>query len=127
MQLPAPVTTRRVAVIIFPFGFYILDGKMPVYVGNDLEAQNTVSAWKAINAEQIRLAFDKVGPVQISTVFEGWDHGASYAHMDQAPLLFETTVLNDPNDPHQRRRYSGYDAALAGHAELVELARSKLR
>jgi hypothetical protein len=36
---------NEVAVIVFPFGFYSLDGRTPVYVGNDLDAQNTVRAW----------------------------------------------------------------------------------
>jgi hypothetical protein len=117
-------------LIIFPFGFYILDGKSPVYVGNDLEAQNNVRAWKEANAEQVQLAFDELGsvqePVQVSTVFHGWDHGASYRRIDQAPLLFETRVVSHLWDI-QPRRYSDYDAALAGHAELVGRVKCMLR
>lgn len=113
-------------MIIFPFGFYILHGKMPVYIGNDLEAQKTVIAWKQANVEQIQLGFDQIGPVQVSTVFHGWDHGASHSRMDQSPLLFETVISGGQYDSHQRR-YSDCDAALAGHAELVELAERKLR
>ncbi|MBR0865941.1 hypothetical protein ACVIWV_002441 [Bradyrhizobium diazoefficiens] len=32
-------------MIIFPFGFYTLEGKRPIYVGNDIEAQKTARAW----------------------------------------------------------------------------------
>jgi hypothetical protein len=110
-------------MIIFPFGFYILDGKTPVYIGNDLQAQNTVCAWKIAHPERVRLRFDEVGSVQVLTIFEGWDHGASRSSMDQAPLLFQTTVFRDQDDLH-KRRYSDYDAAMAGHAELLNLARS---
>jgi hypothetical protein len=111
----------QVAMIIFPFGFYILDGKAPVYVGNDLQAQNTVRAWKEANPERVQLGFDEVGSVQVSTIFEGWDHGSSPSRMDSAPRLFETRVLSNQKDLH-KRRYSDYDAAMAGHAELVKCA-----
>jgi hypothetical protein len=104
-------------MIIFPFGFYILDGKTPVYVGNDLEAQNTVRVWKEANPEQVRLCLDMVGPLQIRTTFVGWDCGASRSSMDQSPLLFETVVLRH-EETLRERRYSGYDAALAGHAAM---------
>jgi hypothetical protein len=109
----------KTVMIIFPFGFYILDGKAPVYVGNDLEAQNTVLAWKEANPEQIRLGFDEVGLVQIMTIFQGWDYGASHSSMDQEPLLFETTVSRDQKELH-KRRYRNYEAAIAGHAELLD-------
>ncbi len=114
-------------MIIFPFGFYVLDGKTPVYVGNDLEAQNTALAWMEANPEQIRLGFDQVGPMLVLTVFQSSDHGASRSSMDQAPLLFETTISGGPDDLEPRRRYSDYDAALEGHAELVGYAKSRLR
>ena len=114
-------------MIIFPFGFYILDGKTPVYVGNDLQAQNTVRVWIEVNDEQVTLSFDEVGPMQISTMFRGSDHAVSGSRMDQAPLLFETTISGAPDDLQVRRRYSDYDAALGGHAEMVGLARRRLQ
>ncbi|MET4388078.1 hypothetical protein ABIB73_003840 [Bradyrhizobium sp. F1.4.3] len=117
----------EVALIIFPFGFYILDGKMPVHVGNDLEAQNAVCAWAKANPEQVRLGFDEVGAMKVLTVFLGWDRSSSPSRMDQAPLLFETTITGHREELQLRRRYSDYDAALAGHAELVALSRRGLR
>jgi hypothetical protein len=114
-------------MIIFPFGFYILDGKTPVYVGNDLDAQNIARAWMDAHPEQIRLGCDEVGPVRILTVFQSSDLGASRGSMDQAPLLFETTVSGGPDELQAHRRYRDYDAAREGHAELVELARRRLQ
>lgn len=113
-------------MIIFPFGFYILDGKTPVHVGNDLDAQNAVRAWAKANPEQVRLGFDEVGAMRVLTIFLGWDRSHSPSRMDPSPLLFETTVVNDREELHTRRRYSDYDAALAGHAELAGLARRGL-
>ncbi len=114
-------------MIIFPFGFYILDGKIPVYVGNDLDAQNAVRAWEQANLEQVRLGFDEIGAMRVLTIFLGWDRTSSPSRMDQAPLLFETTIVDGRDELHTRRRYSDYDAALAGHAELVGLARRGLQ
>ena len=114
-------------MIIFPFGFYILDGKTPVHVGNDLDAQNTVRAWAKANPEQVRLGFDEAGAMRVLTMFLGWDRSSSPSRMDPAPLLFETTILGSREELQLRRRYSDYDAALAGHAEIVDLARRGLR
>jgi hypothetical protein len=83
-------------------------------------------AWMEANPEQVRLGFDEVGAVQVLTVFLGWDRAASPARMDQAPLLFETTILRDGGGPEMQRRYSDYDEALAGHAALVGLVRCGL-
>ena len=65
--------------------------------------------------------------MRVLTIFLGWDRSSSPSRMDQAPLLFETTVVDDQDALHTRRRYSDYDAALAGHAELVDLARRGLQ
>jgi hypothetical protein len=46
--------------------------------------------------------------------------------MDQAPLLFETQIVGQLGDI-QPRRYSDYDDALAGHAELVGRVKCMLR
>jgi len=112
-------------MIIFPFGFYILDGQFPIYVGNDLEAQNIVRAWMEANPEKVRLRFDRLGCTQILTKFLGWNTGSRASRMDQEPLLFETIMDRDGEIP-VRRLYSDYEAALAGHAELVDIAKSRL-
>jgi hypothetical protein len=112
-------------MIIFPFGFYILDGKSPVYVGNDLEAQNIVRAWMEANPGKVRLGFDAMGPIRVLTRFLGWDESLRSGSMDPEPLLFETTLDGDP-EIGTRRLYRDYRAALAGHAELVEIAKRRL-
>ena len=112
-------------MIIFPFGFYILDGKSPIYVGNDLEAKDFVRAWLEANPGQVRLGFAAIGPARILTRFLGWDEAFRSSSMDPEPLLFETTLDGAP-DIGARRLYRDYDDALAGHAELVEIARRRL-
>jgi hypothetical protein len=114
-------------LIIFPFGFYILDGRTPVHLGNDLDAQDAVRAWMKANPDQIRLGFDEVGAMRVLTRFLGWDPVASPSRMDQAPRLFETTITGEREELQLRRRYGDYDDALAGHAELVALVRGGLQ
>jgi hypothetical protein len=113
-------------LIIFPFGFYILDGRMPVRLGNDLAAQTAMRAWMHAHPEQIRLGCDDIGAIKVETVFLGWDRVASPARMDQTPLLFETTIAHGQGEPQMQRRTSDYDDALTGHAALVALARCGL-
>lgn len=113
-------------MIIFPFGFYILDGKSPIYVGNDLDAKDFARAWLEANPGQVRLGLDAIGTVRISTRFLGWDEAFRSSRMDPEPLLFETTLDGAP-DIGTRRLYCDYDDALAGHAEFVEIVRRRLR
>lgn len=112
-------------MIIFPYGFYILDGRSPIYVGNDLEAQDTVRAWLDANPGKVRLGLDVIGPVRISTRFLGWNEQPRSDSMDPRPFLFETTLDGAP-DIVTRRLYRDYDAASTGHVELVALARQRL-
>jgi hypothetical protein len=112
-------------MIIFPFGFYILEGNRPTYIGNDLEAQKTVRAWIEANPERVRLRFDVVGPTQVLTKFLGWNDGVRSSSMALKPLLFETTLVVDL-ERATRQFHSDYDAALACHAELVQLAKNRL-
>src|SRR5689334_11325460 len=111
---------------IFPFGFYILDSTSPIYVGNDLEAKDFVRAWLEANPEKAQLAVDAIGPFQILTRFLGWDERLRSGSMDATPLLFETSLDGGPGVA-ERRRYRDYNAALAGHADLVEIARGQFR
>ena len=60
-------------MIIFPFGFYILEGKRLVHVGNDLEAQKTVRTWMDDNPEKVILRCDRVAQEQITTRFLGYN------------------------------------------------------
>lgn len=112
-------------MIIFPFGFFILEGKRPVYLGNDLEAQKAMRTWIDANPERVHLRLDVIGRAQLLTRFLGFDANGQSAKMVQAPLLFETTCSeNEKTTLH--RLYSDYDAALAGHVQLIEIARGRL-
>ena len=65
-----------------------------------------------------RVALTKIGAVDISTVFLGLDH----SNGEGPPLLFETMIFGGPLDEEQRR-YTTWDEAEAGHAEMVERVR----
>ena len=109
-------------MIIFPFGFFILEDRSPVYVGNDLGARSLVQAWLEANPGLVRLACDVVGPVQVGTRFLGWDESPRAGRMDPEPLLFESRLDGVP-EIAERRLYRDGREALAGHAELIEIAR----
>jgi|SRR6478609_4051606 hypothetical protein len=112
-------------MIIFPFGFYVLEGKLPIYVGNDLEAQKAMQVWIEANPQRVRLRLDVIDSKQLLTKFRGFDASDRSATMDQGPLLFETTCCEE-EQVIVRRLYGDYDAALRGHAELAEIIRKKL-
>jgi hypothetical protein len=113
-------------MIIFPFGFYILEGRSPVYVGNDLEAQSIVRTWMEANPEKVCLGLEAIGTIRVLTQFLGWDQSLRPSSMDLVPWLFETVLEGDP-EIDARRLYGDYQAALDGHAELVGIATRRLR
>jgi hypothetical protein len=57
------------------------------------------------------------GGVSIATVFFGHSLG------EGPPLLFETMVLGGAHDQHQKR-YSTWDDAEKGHAEIVAMVKN---
>lgn len=59
-----------------------------------------------------------VGDAWVSTVFLQSDH----AFRDGPPILFETLVFGGDHADHMQR-YSTWDEAVAGHAEVVKLVR----
>lgn len=59
-----------------------------------------------------RVAFDKVGPYDVSTIWVG----VSYSPV---PEIFETMVFEDGEELAQRR-YTTEEDAVKGHAEMVE-------
>lgn len=91
-------------------GEYILseDDKTPVEV-NDLL---TWARW--METGNRRVAKDKIGEVEISTVFLGLDHSFGSG----APVLWETMVFGGKLDQEQDR-YCSYEEALKGHASML--------
>jgi hypothetical protein len=96
---------------------YRLDGHTPV-------ADQDPLAWAAWierpdRPEQQRVGLDQVGPYQVSTVFIG--HNLQW-HPDAPPLVFETMVFTADGAPaHEQptQRYSTWEEAAQGHADLV--------
>ncbi len=75
--------------------FYKLIGKLPVLC-RDL--QEWVQ-WAAHN-HIVRVAETQVGPLWVSTVFLGIDHGMLEG---EEPLLFETMIFDDFHNDYQSR------------------------
>lgn len=68
------------------------------------------------DAEARRVGYDEVDGAQVSTVFIGIDHG--FGMFGGRPLVFETMVFGGPLDD-ACERYSTYDEAEAGHADML--------
>jgi hypothetical protein len=64
-----------------------------------------------------RVAFDKIGIAEVSTVFLGLNHDFTGQGL---PVLWETMVFGGPFDQEQRR-YTSKAEALAGHAEICAM------
>ena len=67
-----------------------------------------------------RVKFEKVGDVEISTVFLGMDH----AWGGGPPVLWETMVFGGPMDQEQMRCSGSKEQAEAMHDKMVERVRS---
>jgi hypothetical protein len=93
---------------------YILDGRTPVPTDMMTWAKWFETADRTVSKTQI-------GEWEVSTVFLGLDH----AFGDGPPLLFETLVFGGPLDSNMVR-YSTWDQAEAGHAEMVNRVKAAL-
>jgi hypothetical protein len=95
--------------------YYILVGRAPMAVD-----MLTWSLWFGGNIEKRRVAFTEIdGGAHVSTVFLGLDH--NYLGVGE-PLLFETLVFGGPL-ADEMKRYSTYEQAERGHAEMVAQAK----
>jgi hypothetical protein len=84
--------------------------------------------------EDRQMARDDIGGCLVSTVFLGLDHGFGMG----PPLLFETMAFSaaskklklsgdterEVHEELEQRRYSTYDEAMRGHAEVVKEVRA---
>ena len=90
--------------------FWVLRDKQTVRVAS-------LEEWaREFELHDRHVAITEIGACRVSTVFLGVDHSF---HDEGPPLLFESMVFGGPLDQEQRR-YSTWDEAEAGHAELVE-------
>lgn len=90
-------------------------------VGKEVSKCSDVMEWAKKLEEMDRtiektlFTVDGVGEIGVSTVFLGIDH--QYGRGD--PLIFETMIFGGQLD-QEMDRYSTYDQAMAGHAEMVK-------
>lgn len=98
-----------------------LDGRSVVPITFDQylnRARNDPESFRAVVKQE------QIGEFYVSTVFLRLDHG-----FGSGPLWFETMVFAKPKggqlmgDEQLQWRYGTYDAAEAGHARAVELAK----
>jgi hypothetical protein len=93
---------------------YVLDGRTPRRVDD-------VREWgRWFESADRRVASTEIGPVRVSTVFLGLDHGFGES---PRPIVFETMIFGSdaPALDHYQERYATWDEAEAGHARAVAL------
>src|SRR6266550_3596078 len=98
------------------FGQYILDeNNQPIQCEDILEW----GRWFQKNDQRRIVAQDETPNGKISTVFLGLDHRFVVLRGESEPILWETMVFGGPLDGEQVR-YCSFEAAKAGHAEMLE-------
>lgn len=70
-----------------------------------------------------RVAFTRVGPVTVSTVFLGFDH----AFGGGPPVLWETCCFDSPDGGDHMQRYTSREEAVLGHNDVVREIRDLLQ
>jgi hypothetical protein len=95
-------------------GYYILENKTPVPCDD-------VIAWGRWfgDIRNRRVAFTKIGPMEVSTVFLGLDHSFG----DGAPMLFETMTFCDDDIDWDCQRCATWDEAEEQHRQAVRHAK----
>jgi hypothetical protein len=94
---------------------YILDGHKPVPCDDLYEWGNWMQ-----NADR-QVAVAEIGPLRVSTVFLGLDHG----WLSPEPILFETMIFGDGSDSYQTR-CATWDEAVRMHALAVDIAETRV-
>lgn len=102
-------------------GEYILDAN-----GNPVIAEDMLAWGLWMHETDRHIAIDRIGDVEVSTIFLGIDFGAAMWFADDRnpltyqPLLWETMIFGGKHDTWQQR-YRSREAALAGHKLAVEM------
>ncbi|MBJ7223566.1 MULTISPECIES: hypothetical protein [unclassified Brenneria] len=73
-----------------------------------------------------RVAETWIDDFRVSTVFLGLDHNHNALSNDEVPVLFETMVFAGPDPLDTMRRYSLWEEAETGHAEIVAQLRQEM-
>ena len=98
--------------------WYTLDeNNRPILQADPMDA----CIWRDSHPERFRVARTELPDgVLVSTVFLCLDH----SYDGGEPVLWETMIFGGIHDQDQNR-YTSYEAALEGHAQMVELALEK--
>lgn len=101
-----------------PYSFcYILHGHEPVPI-HDYSAWGEWM-WAEGFEQRRRVSYDRLGDVEISTVFMGVDTSGG---LGRRRRLFETMIFGGQYD-EQQWQYATWDEAETGHAVAVEMVR----
>lgn len=94
--------------------YYVLDEN------HNLIPTNNILTWGRFfeNIDKRRVAVKKLGPIHVSTVFLGIDHGFEPS---SPPIVFETMVFDSFKHGDYCRRYCTWAEAEAGHRETVKM------
>ena len=92
---------------------YILDK-----TGNPVAEPDIIKWAQWFETAKRHIAYDRIGQVQISTIFLCFDHSFG----EGEPVLFETLIIDGEHDQYQER-YTNKVAALAGHDQAVALVK----
>jgi len=102
--------------------YWKLDGKLAVPCDDHMEW----ALW--FESADRRVAWTRVGPLEVSTVFIGLDH--NFPGHDDQPHVFETMIF-DQGDTHKSigylERYSTWEEAEHGHDRAVAYAEDIVR
>lgn len=79
----------------------------------------TVDDWMLLFSDN-QIARDEEGDIAVSTIYLGLNHNWD----DGPPLIFETMVFGLDDNTEYQWRYSTKEAALAGHAGILEAVRA---
>jgi hypothetical protein len=81
----------------------------------------TMEEWAALlgDHDYRRVAFDKIGDVEASTVWLGLD----MSHHGTAGIVFETMVFGGDALDQECERYSSEEQAVLGHVAMLERVR----
>jgi hypothetical protein len=102
--------------------YYILDEKNNPVLEPDILKWAT---WLENKDRSIVARDDLPGNIMVSTIFLGVDQNFLSSKISlKKPLLWETMIFGSDQDEY-RCRYDSHDAALAGHREAVQLAKTK--
>ena len=96
--------------------FYRLEGRTPVQCESDEEVIKEYGN----KTGPVRVGWDKIRDVEISTVFLRTDH----AMLSRNPVLFETMIFGGEHDQYLER-YETLEEAQLGHIRACDMVKNR--